>query len=130
MLDIRLKPWNFFLDFPEGKNLEGENIYQKMKEADRQGIKISLKTSQPNPRNYFDAYKKQLEKFDKVLCLTLSSKVSGCYNSAEQAREMIDNNRVFVIDTKQGAAGQTLLVLRAIELIQEHFHRFHIFHQC
>jgi DegV family protein with EDD domain len=54
--------------------------------------------------------------------LTLTSKISGCYNSAIQAREMLEEKereRVFVFDTLHGAAGQALFVLRAIELIQE-----------
>jgi hypothetical protein len=110
------------VDWPEGKNLPGENIYQKMREAERQGIKEFPKTSQPTPKSYFDAFKKQLEKFDKVLLITISHKLSGCYNSAYQAKEMLpeeQKERVYILDTLQAAASQALLVLRAVELIQE-----------
>jgi len=106
----------------ELEKIEGENIYQKIKKAYEIGIKTRPKTSQPSPKDYFDAFKKQLQRFDKVLCLTLSSKISGCYNSAIQAKEMLSENekeRVYVFDTLHGAASQALLVLRAIELIQE-----------
>ena len=110
------------VDWPEGENLPGENIYQKMREADRRGIKVFPKTTQPSPKSYFDAFKKQLERFDKVLCISISSKLSGCYNSACQAKEMLpeeQKERVYILDTLHAAASQTLLVLRAIELIQE-----------
>jgi hypothetical protein len=130
-------------DWPELEKIEGENIYQKIRGAWKSGVKTLPKTSQATPKSYFDAFKKQLERpstraehgaglvphrnevsgagFDKVLCLTLSSKVSGCYNSAIQAREMLSENekeRVFILDTLNAAAGQALFVLKAIELIQ------------
>ena len=110
------------VDWPAGENLPGENIFQKMREADKRGIKEFPKTSQAIPKSYLDAFKKQLQKFEKVLCITITSKISGCYNSACQAKEMLkeeERERVYILDTLQAAASQTLLVLRAIELIQE-----------
>ena len=110
------------VDWPEGENLPGENIFQKMREADKRGIKEFPKTSQATPKSYFDVFKKQLEKFDKVLCISISSKLSGCYNSACQAKEMLseeERERVYILDTLHAVASQALLVLRAIELIQE-----------
>ena len=107
-------------DWSAGENLPGENIYQKMREADKQGIKVFPKTSQAAPKSYLDAYEKQLNKFDKILCITITSKLSGCYNSAKQAETMVkEPQRIFVFDSLTAAAGQALLVLRAIELIQE-----------
>jgi DegV family protein with EDD domain len=109
-------------DWPELEKIEGENLYQKIKKAYEMKIETRPRTSQAMPKDYFDAYKKQLQRFDKVLCLTITSKISGCYNSALQAREMLpesEKERVFVFDTLHGAAGQALFVLRAIELIQE-----------
>jgi DegV family protein with EDD domain len=109
-------------DWPELEKIEGENLYQKIKKAYEMKIETRPRTSQAMPKDYLDAYKKQLQRFEKVLCLTLSSKISGCYNSAIQAREMLSENekkRVFIFDTLHAAAGQALFVLRAIELIQE-----------
>lgn len=113
---------NAITDWPAGENLPGENIFQKMREADKRGIKEFPKTSQATPKFYFDAFQKQLGKFKKVLCLTISHQISGCYNSAVQAKEMLkeeEKERVYILDTLNAAAGQTLLVLKAIELIQE-----------
>jgi len=111
----------FKIDWPEGKNFPGENIYQKMREAEKQGIKNLPKTSQASPKEFLEAYQKQLKKFEKVLCITLSSKISGGYNSTIQAREILpeeQRKKVFVFDSLQGSGGQSLLILRAIELIQ------------
>ena len=109
-------------DWPELEKIEGENIYQKIKKAYEMDIATRPKTSQAMPKDYLEAFKKQLERFDKVLCLTLTSKLSGCYNSAIQAKEMLsekDRERIFVFDTQNAVSGQALFVLRAIELIQE-----------
>jgi hypothetical protein len=109
------------LIWPELEKIPEENIYQKMEEMEkREGMKSFPKTSQAAPKDYLDAFEKQLKKFEKVLCITLSSKLSGCYNSAIQAREMLkEKERIFVLDSQNAAAGEGLLVLRAIELIQE-----------
>ena len=118
----QIEPVLCIVDWPEGQNLPGENIYQKMREADKRRIKTFPKTTQPSPKSYFDAFKKQLQKFDKVLCITLSHKLSGCYNSACQGKEMMgeeEKARVYILDSLQAVASQGLLVLRAIELIQE-----------
>jgi DegV family protein with EDD domain len=109
-------------DWPELEKIEGENLYQKIKKAYEMKIETRPRTSQAMPKDYFDAFEKQFQRFEKVLCLTLSSKISGCYNSAVQAKEMLnekEKRKVFILDTLNGAAGEALFVLRAIELIQE-----------
>lgn len=103
------------------EKFEGKNIWEKMRNA-KEKIKEGPKTSQATPFEYLKAFQKQLQKFDWVLCLCLSSKLSGCYNSALQAKEMLsekERERVFVVDTLLAACGQALLVLRAIELAKE-----------
>lgn len=106
--------------WPEGEDLKGENLYQKMEEAQKKGIKNLPTTSQASPKLFAEAYKKQLKNFEKVLCIPFSSKLSGDYNSALQAKTMMagSSSQVHVFDSLNASAGQALLVLRAIELIQ------------
>ncbi|MCX6760977.1 MAG: DegV family EDD domain-containing protein, partial [Candidatus Nealsonbacteria bacterium] len=107
-------------DWPEGENLPGENICQKMREADKRGIKDFPKVSPAIPKAYSNALEKQIDKFGKVLCITLSSNISGCYDSAKQAEKTITKSgRIIILDSLNASAGQSLLALRAIELIQE-----------
>jgi len=102
------------------EKIPGENIYRKMREAEKLGIKTFPKTSQATPKSYFEAFQRQLQKFDKVLCITVTSKLSGCYNSAQQAKEMLEeSHKVFIFDSLQAVGAEALFVLRAIELIQE-----------
>jgi len=106
-------------DWPEMEKLPGDNLYQKIRNAEKFGVKTFVKTSQATPKDYLEAYRKHFQRFDKVLCITVSSKLSGCHNSAIQAKEMLNNGerkRVFILDSLNLP---TLFVLRAIELIQE-----------
>lgn len=111
------------LEWPsEIENLPGETVFHRMKEADKRGMKIFCKTSQPSPKDYLDIYKKQLEKFEKLICLTVTSKLSGTYNSAVQAKNFLpeeQKNKVFIVDTLSAACGEGLLVLKAIDLIDQ-----------
>ncbi len=110
------------MDWPEIENLPGENTFQKMRELEKQGIKSFGKTSQPSPKDFLDAFQKQLERFDNIVCITLTSKLSGTYNSAIQAKNFLEiekQEKVFIIDSLSVTGGQTLLVLKAIDLIQE-----------
>jgi len=110
------------LNWPEIKKVPGENIWEKMRNAEKFGIKTLPKTSQPPPKFYLDAFKKQLQKFENVLCLNVSSKISGCYNCANQAKEMLskdEKERIFIFNTLNAAAGQGLLVFKAVELAKE-----------
>ncbi|HEY0088105.1 MAG TPA: DegV family protein, partial [Candidatus Lokiarchaeia archaeon] len=56
----------------------------------------------------------------KILIITITSKHSGTYNSACQAKNFLspeEQKRVFVIDSSNASGGEGLLVLGAIDLI-------------
>ena len=110
------------MDWPDLENLPGENTFQKMREAEKRGIKSFGKTSQPSPKDFLDAFEKQLERFDKIICITLTSKLSGTYNSANQARGMLreeDQKRIFIVDSLNASCGEGLSDLKAIDLIEQ-----------
>ena len=114
------------MDWPEIENLPGENTFQKMREAEKLGIKGFGKTSQPSPKDFLDAFKKQLDgthpppRFEEIICVTLTSKLSGTYNSAIQAKGILsegDQKRIFIVDSLNASCGEGLSVLRAVDLI-------------
>jgi DegV family protein with EDD domain len=66
------------------------------------------------------AYKKVLANFEKVLVITLSSKLSATYNSARQAKELMpDPSKIFVFDSLAAATPEGLLTIKAAKLIRE-----------
>lgn len=112
----------FKSEWPEIENLPGDNIFQRMREVEKRGMKTFGKTSQPSPKNFLDCYKRQLEKSENILCITLTSKLSGTYNSAVQAKNFLtpeDQLKITIIDSLNGISSEGLIVIRAIELIEE-----------
>ena len=108
------------LNWPEIEELPGENTFQKMRELERRGIRSFGKTAQPSPKDFLAKYNYQIEKFDKVLCITLTSKLSGSHDSAVLARTLLepeDQEKVFIVDSLNASCGQGLVVLKAIDLI-------------
>lgn len=112
----------YVVDWREGEDLPGENIYQKMKEADKQVLETLPKTSQPSPWTFRKFFEEELQNSEKVLCIVISSKISGGYNSANQARNFLkpeEKERVFIVDSLNASAGEGLFVLKAVDLIKK-----------
>jgi len=112
----------FQVDLQDLKELPGGNIYQKMREAQKRKIRAFIKTSQPSPKAFIDTFLKQFQKFENLICITISSKLSGTFNSACQAKNFLEKKlqeKIEIIDSLNGSAGETLLALKAIKLIKE-----------
>jgi len=71
-------------------------------------------TTQPPPGDFIDVYKKLARETDEILVITVSSKLSGTYQSAAQAKDMIEGKcRIEVIDALSVAMGFGLIVIAA-----------------
>lgn len=94
------------------RNLDTTSLLEKMK-ADVGKIT----TSCPSPYDFYENFKKNAVNF----VVTISSKLSGSYQSAMAAKEMMQNegleNQVYVIDSKTASAGQNLIVMKLKELL-------------
>ena len=109
------------IHWPEIEGIPGENIFQKIRELEKRGDSSFAKTSQPSPKAFIDIFKKQLEKFEKIICLTITSKHSGTFNSALQAKRIMgeDGKNVFIIDSLNGTASLGGIVLTALDWIEK-----------
>ncbi|GMQ57628.1 DegV family protein [Vallitalea sediminicola] len=71
------------------------------------------KTACPSPAEYIDRFAGEEE---NVFVITLSSKLSGSYNSAEIAKDIYlsenDNKNIHVFDSLSASAGEVLLTLK------------------
>ncbi|MBL4935357.1 DegV family protein [Clostridium sp. YIM B02515] len=85
-------------------------------------IKISEEfptTSQINPNMFYDCYNKYLKEGYKILSIHLSSKLSGTYQSACIAKNMLESDDIIIIDSLNVTSGLGILVLKACRLIEE-----------
>lgn len=73
-------------------------------------------TSQVNPIRLIECYKKYIEEGYKIVSIHMSSKMSGTYQSACIAKEMLDTNDIVVVDSLNVTAGLGVLVMEACKL--------------
>ena len=76
-------------------------------------------TTQPPPGAFVDVYNKLAEETDEILVVTLSSKLSGTYQSATNAQTLVKKRcRIEVIDSLTVAMGLGLIVISATKAAQ------------
>ncbi|AFS78205.1 putative DegV domain-containing protein [Gottschalkia acidurici 9a] len=84
-----------------------------------QSTKDFPKTSQPPMGEFVEAYKRAFERGDEILAITFSSKLSGTYNSACMAAEMIDSEKITVIDSETAVGNYRVLIDIAVNLAKK-----------
>jgi DegV family protein with EDD domain len=97
--------------FLDGVDITPNQFYKKLVET-----KISPTTSQPSPDAFMRAYRKYLDEGYDIISIHISSNLSGTVDSATQAKNHLDSQRIEVIDSKSAAMAlgyQTLTVARA-----------------
>ncbi len=76
-------------------------------------------TTQPPPGVFAEVYNKLAEETDEILVITLSSKLSGTYESALNAKSLVEKEcRIEVIDSLTVAMGLGLVVMTAAKAAQ------------
>ncbi len=97
-------------EFLDGVTLSSRAFYERLVESDE-----IPKTSQIPPFVYEQAFAEAVEAGDEVLCLCLSSGVSGSWHSACLAAERC-GDRVSVVDTRHFCISEYVIVQRAVQL--------------
>jgi len=78
------------------------------------------KTAHPSPETFKKVFLKYINDGYDILCLTISSKLSGTYQSAMIAKNNIKTSeKIFVFDTLAASSGEALQVIKASKLIQK-----------
>lgn len=76
-------------------------------------------TSQASPATFVEVFNKILDEGDEVLGIFIGSDLSGTYQSAVIAKEMIGDDRIHIIDSRSACLGTFALILEAIKLVNE-----------
>ena len=86
-----------------------DEFYHKLVHGD-----IFPTTTQPSPGDFISVYKKLAKKTDEILVITVSGVLSGTYQSAMQAKSMVEDKcRIEVIDSRKVAMSLGLIVIEA-----------------
>ena len=115
-VDVSFVPFKLSIgsnDFLDDENLNIEDFRIKMEES-----KEPVKTACPSPMDFFDKFKG-----DIVYVVTITSELSGTYQSAMIAKEMylkeFPGAKVHVFDSRSAVAGETAVFLNLVKCIKE-----------
>ena len=100
-------------DFVDTKSLDIENLLTHMETCP-----TASHTSCPSPGNWIERF----EQAQQIIAITISAKLSGSYNSAMTAREMIleqtPEKKIYVLDSRSAGSALTMYAEKAAELIE------------
>ena len=97
--------------FTDGVDINSDYMFSRLKETGEYP-----KTSQVTPVEFIRVFETALEEYDDIICITLSSKLSGTYNSAESAKKQMDSKNIHVVDSKGVTLGMGLIVIEAARM--------------
>ena len=123
-MDVGLVPLTIEVDnktFVDNQDINVKALIQAMKDS-----KLGFKTACPSPADFMNEY----EKADNVFVVTLSSALSGTYNSAMMAKEMmlenVSDKFIHVFDSLSASVAETLVSIKIHELIEANHDKFEI----
>ncbi len=115
-LNISLVPFKIDVDhkkYIDNEEMDTMELIDAMKNSPN-----PVRTSCPSPGDFVSEYRKA----DNIFAVTISSQLSGTYNSAVLAKDMLKEEEpekfVHVFDSKSASIGETLIAMKIQELIE------------
>ena len=100
-------------EYRDGIDITPDTFYDKLK-----ANKELARTSQVNVGEFQEFFKAAVDEGDEVLVITISSGLSGTYQSAKIAAADFQG-KVFVVDSLSATAGEQVLIAHAVKLRDE-----------
>lgn len=106
--------------FLEDEDFDFRKYYQQFKEDED----FKPKTSQPSPLQYVKAYQELIKEGAKeIIVITISSGLSGTYNSATLAAKKIKETnpeiKIHIVDSRNASYPEVFILERGMELAKE-----------
>ena len=101
-------------DYRDGYDLSKDKFYELLTEGEE-----LPKTSQPTPQDFVDIFEDVEEKGDELICILLSSRLSGTFQSATLAKNIVDYDNIHLVDSLGATHMIRLMADHAQELISE-----------
>lgn len=98
----------------DGVDLDKDTFYDLLSSSEE-----FPKTSQPSPNEFLEIFEAAKRNNGEVICILLSSALSGTYQSAMLAKQMCEYDKIYLIDSLSATCGIRLLVNYALKLIGE-----------
>lgn len=101
-------------DYADGIDFAKDEFYTLLKES-----KEFPKTSQPSPEAFLSYFRDAQEKGDSLICILLSSALSGTCQSAMIAKDIVEYENIYIIDSLSATYTIKVMADYALRLIQE-----------
>lgn len=113
------------IEYKSGVDITSDEFYEKLLTA-----KEFPSTSQPSPQSFIEIFEQAKADGDQIIYLSLSSGLSGTYQSALMAKEMVEYDDIYIIDTLSVTHLIELLASYARKLINSGLQADEIAKQC
>lgn len=112
-------------EFHDGVDLCADRFYELLT-----GSGEFPKTSQPSPEDFLAQFQKAVDAGEDVIYFALSSALSGTYQSARIARQILDYDRIHIVDTAAVSHMIPVLAQQAAGRIREGWSVEAILEEC
>lgn len=109
-LQIHMQGKHFF----DGVDITQDDFYEMLISG-----KEFPKTSQPSPQDFLTIFEDVKAQGEQLICILLSSALSGTYQSALLAKEMVAYEHIYLVDSLSAVAAIRILCDHALTMIQE-----------
>lgn len=100
--------------FRDRVEINSEEFYRRLVYED-----ILPSTTQPTPNDFLAVYEELVKETDEILVIVVSSKLSGTYQSANQAKDMMKAKcRINIVDSLSVAMAMGLIVIAAADAVK------------
>lgn len=100
----------------DGISITRDDVFRRIDKGD-----VFPTTAQITPNRFALKFEKYLKEGYKILVIIMSSGMSGTYQSACLAKNMLESQNIEVIDSQSVCSGLGLLVIRAAKLVEKGF---------
>ena len=121
--DVTIVPLSVSFDgetyYRDGVDITRDECYQRMVDDP----KLFPKTSLPSVESYAEVLRNYVEQGFPVVCFTITTLFSGSYNSAMNAKSLVEEDypdaNICVIDSKQNTVTQALLIDQFVKMLED-----------
>ena len=101
-------------NYLDGVNITKDEFYELLTTSETFPM-----TAQPSPQDFLDIFEDAKEKGDEIIYLSLSSGLSGTFQSATLAKNMAEYDGIYLVDTLSATRAIRLMAEYACKLISE-----------
>ncbi|WFD09547.1 DegV family protein [Tepidibacter hydrothermalis] len=115
--DIEVLPLTVIFEnteYRDGIDLTSEEFYKKLKESPS-----IPKTSQVTPAKFEEVFKNYLQTYEQIIYISGSSRATGTYQSSVIAKDLLQNDNIYIFDTMALSFGCGIMVLKAAQMSKE-----------